>query len=387
VALVITGLEVGGAEKCLTQLALGLDRRRFRPHVFALQSRPQPPKDALVRQLAAADIPVEFLEARSALSFPRVLWRLWRAFRREKPQVVQTFLYHANVIGVLAARLAGIRNVHVGIRVAEPSAWRRRVEELVYSFAADLIYVSKSVRRFYRWRRIGIPIVITNGVDVDLYQQAEPADLSSYGIAADTPVIAFVGRLHAQNGLDWFLGCLPELLQRLSRHHVVLAGDGPERENLLRQTESLGLSNRVHFLGWRKDVPQLLKRADLLGLPSRYEGMPNVVMEAMAAGTPVVSTRIEGIYELLGSHAHELTVTFGDSRRLIDRITRLATDRALHEQTAAQLLERAREKFSIQAKTIRYQIFWEEPTVTAATAYPAIPSPRRGIPAPEADSI
>lgn len=386
VALVITGLEVGGAEKCLTQLALHVGPE-FSPHVFSLQARPSEAKGGLVHQLEQANVPIHFFGARSLLSFPLAVWWLWRALRRERIEVVQSFLFHANIVAVLAARLAGIRRVHVGIRVAEPSRWRGALESIVYTLAESHVYVSKSVRRAYRSRRTYFcSFTITNGVDPQPYLEAIPADLTSDHILPTTPVILFIGRLHEQKGLDWFFTCLPQLFERLPEHHVVLVGDGPLERQLREMAEQLQISQRVHFLLWRPDIPQLLKRCDVLVLPSRYEGMPNVVLEAMAAGVPAVTTKVQGVYELLGPWAKELTVPFGDTAALVDRIATLVADQPLRERVTTALSERVIEKFSYPIKVSCYQLTWSEPP-RAAIAYPAGPSPRRDTPAPEADSI
>src|SRR4051812_4032857 len=119
VALVITDLEVGGAEKCLTQLALHLDRQRFLPEVFVLQGRPPAAKASFVQQLEAAGVPMTFLDARSISSFPRVVWRLRGCLAKFKPQLVQTFLYHANVVGTVAARWGKVPAIATGLRVAD----------------------------------------------------------------------------------------------------------------------------------------------------------------------------------------------------------------------------------------------------------------------------
>ena len=400
VALVITDLEVGGAEKCLTQLALGVRREEFLPEVYCLQPRPQGEKAKLVDQLESTGVPVHLLNATSAWGVIHVVRALRREFLRQRPHVVQTFLYHANVVGILAARLAAIPWVFTGIRVADPNPYRRQIERWLYGFAAMNFCVSRSVAAAYQtsgfkvsdarvttadntppgfkllpelWRRK--LQVIPNAVDTAVYATAHPAGLASDGCGPERRVLLFVGRLAKQKGLDWLLACLPDLFARLPDHDLVLAGDGPQRDSLQQLAARLKVAERVHFLGWRADVPQLLKRADLLVLPSRYEGMPNVVLEALAAGVPVVATRVEGAEEILGGLAATCLVGFGQSQDLIQRISELATN----EEVRAALIDQGRNRvaceFSIPAMVERYTQFWKLPTSSASAAATCRASP------------
>jgi glycosyltransferase involved in cell wall biosynthesis len=381
VAFVITGLDVGGAEKCLTQLALHLDRRQFAPEVYSLQARPTVARASLVDQLEAGGIPIHFLDATSAWSAPRAIAQLRGHFRRQRPHVVQSFLYHANVVAILAARLAAIPQVFTGLRVADPNPYRRQVERWLYRFAALNACVSSSVAEVYvrsgfallqnaseighdqLWQRR--LLVIPNAIDVAAYDDAQPADLSFCGCGAERRVILFVGRLDRQKGLDWLLTCLPDLLAQLPNFELVLAGDGPQRDALMRQAVQLAVADRVHFLGWRQDIPQVLKRADLLVLPSRYEGMPNVLLEALAAGVPIVATRAEGTQEVLGDLAESCLVDFGRSHDLITKVVQAATDSTLRGTLVAAGKERMRRDFSIEKMVQNYQQLWRLATSSA----------------------
>jgi glycosyltransferase involved in cell wall biosynthesis len=350
---------MGGAEKCLTQLALNVDRTQFLPEVYSLQPPPTSEHAQLVEQLTSAGIPVHFLNARSWWNTPRVCWELSQHLRRQRAEVVQTFLFHANLLGTLAARLAGIRAILLGLRVVETARWRMWLERLIFPLAKWQIYVSKSVRRSYRNRRgrhHGY-FVVPNAVQVDAYADAQPADLSHLLPEAQTPVILVAGRLHSQKGLAWLLSCLPKVFAAVP-HHCVVVGEGPERAALQTQAKALGLEPRLHFLGWRADVPSLLQRAALLVLPSRYEGMPNIVLEAMAAGRMVVATRVEGVVELLGASAHQATVAYGDSEAMIAKIVEYAQHAARAEELGKLLQQRAREHFSILAMTHTYAQLW-----------------------------
>jgi len=357
-ALVITELEVGGAERCLVQIAAGLDRRRFAPTVYSLAPRPCASRAALVQQLDEAAIPVRFVGVRATWQIGTAVKRLRALLVEQRPQIVQTFLFHANVVGTAAARVfPDIHLVH-GIRVADPSWWRQAVERRTTQRADKVVCVSRSVAE-YCAARLRVPtdklIVIPNGIDVKTYRDLQPADLHQFGLPPGRRAIVFVGRLHSQKGLDWFFSFVSRLFEYLPDHDLLLLGDGPERASLEALVRSLGLQQRVHWGGWSPHVPQILCASDLLVLPSRWEGMPNVLLEAMAAGLPVVSTRAEGVEELLGPLADEQCAPFGDTEAFLERVRRLIENRQAAVEAGHRNRERVAQYFSRQAMMQAYE--------------------------------
>ena len=125
------------------------------------------------------------------------------------------------------------------------------------------------------------------------------------------------------------------------------------------QCRRLGLSGRVHFAGWRPDIAEILTGSRLLVLPSAWEGMPNVVLEAMAARLPVVATDAEGVRELLGPAAAAQIVPFGQTAALAEKVARFVKDAALAADIAAQNRRRVEENFSLAAMVAAYQDLWD----------------------------
>ena len=298
VGLVITDLDVGGAERALVALALGLDRRRWEPSVVALAG-----EGALAGVLRDAGIATTCLGVNPRRPIAAVR-DLAAVFRRDRPEVVQSFLFHANHAARLAAPLAGRPPVVGGLRVAERHRrWHLRLDRASAHLGVGSVCVSEGVRRF----SIGVGklnpanlVVIPNGVDLARFDAAGPADRGSLGVPPDAILALFVGRLDVQKGLDVLLESAAVVARARPDWHLALAGDGPLRAALLDHAAHLpDLAGRVHWLGRRDDVPALLRTADLMVLPSRWEGMPNVVLEAMAAGLPVVATRVEGTEDLV----------------------------------------------------------------------------------------
>lgn len=358
-AFAITELDAGGAENCLVNLAVGLDRARFAPVVYALAPRPTPPGDGLVRRLEAAGVETHFLNASSKWQFWATVARLAKLLRDQRADVVQSFLFHANVIAAQAARRAGIGRLCLGIRVADPSRWRMWMERQAARRAERIVCVSESVAEFCR-KQARFPAekltAIPNGVDVTRLTEAKPIDLSEWGIPAGRRLLAFIGRLDRQKGLDLLLPELPRLWEQLPEHELLVVGDGPQRATLQALA---GADNRVHFVGRRSDVPQILAAADILVCPSRYEGMPNVVLEAMAAAKPVVAMRAEGVCELLGPEAEAQTAARGDWPAFRGKLVEIAHSREFAARLGAANRARAQAAFSLPGMIDRYQRLYE----------------------------
>src|SRR5262249_6138085 len=128
---------------------------------------------------------------------------------------------------------------------------------------------------------------------------ARPADLASLGIPSGSQVLLTIGRLDPQKGLHDLIEAAGLICAKYPRAHFLLVGEGPQRVALERAIREKGLGDRIHLAGWRADIPEILAAGYALVLSSHWEGMPNVVLEAMAAGLPVVATRVEGISELV----------------------------------------------------------------------------------------
>jgi len=297
ISFCITELDPGGAERQLVQLVMHLDRALFEPEVIALSGEGE-----LAAPLREAGIPVTCLTAKRRWD-AGVVFRLQRHLRRSRPDLIQTYLFHANIAGRFAARMAGVRRVVCGIRVAErQKRWRLGVDRATDWLVDRHVCVSRDVAEFSRSEG-HLPaaklVVIPNAVDAEVIATATPADLGEFGFARDDQVILSVGRLAEQKDPLKLLNAFRAIAEDFPHVKLLFVGTGPLEGQL--RSESADLGHRVRFAGQRTDVPSLMKSALCLALASRWEGMPNVVLEAMAAGLPVVATAAEGVAELLGS--------------------------------------------------------------------------------------
>lgn len=354
VALTITDLDVGGAERALISLAMGLDRRRWSPSVVNLSG-----EGALAAVLRSAGIPVTSLGL-GPRSLPRGVVALAGALRRHRPLLVQSFLFHANVLSRLAAPMAGSPWVLGGLRVAErQKRWHLTVDRLTSRLGCGSVCVSEGVRRFSIEQGGLDPArltVIPNGVDLARIDAAAPVRRGDLGVSADDFLTLTVGRLDVQKGLPDLLDAVEEAAESVPRLRLAIVGDGPLRGWLESSVSARpALSGRVLIVGRRDDVPAVMKAADLLVHASHWEGMPNVVLEAMAAGLPVVATAVEGTDELVVPGRTGWLVPSREPRALAEAIVAAAA--GFRGQGRAGRL-RVEGEFSIPRMVARYEDLW-----------------------------
>jgi len=360
--LVITELFPGGAERCFTQLALGLAARGELVRVCSLASLPAGPQRLLVNQLEEAQIEVRSCEADRARQALPAFRKLMAWMRQGEAQVCQTFLYHANVLGTAAARRTRRRIIVGGLRVAEHRRMRCRIERWATRRMDRLVCVSRAVQVFAAEHLACPPhqsVVIPNGIDVSRWESAQPIDWSQLGWPSKVDVILFVGRLHPQKGLDQLQNHLDRLVPRGSSRRLLIVGDGPQRAELDRWIDRHG-QDRVQCLGWQAELAPLMRAARVLVLPSRYEGMPNVVMEAMAAARPVVCSRVEGVQELLAADLADMqTYDVDDHAQMIALVDSFCDDHRHGDQIGRENQRRVLASFTLDIMVDAYRELYQ----------------------------
>ncbi|GHE27494.1 glycosyl transferase [Streptosporangium violaceochromogenes] len=324
--LLIGQLRVGGTEKQVFLLATGLSRSGVAVDVVTLHSD-GPYRDALEDE----GVPVHNAGftgvSTGPMAVPRNLIaaaRLIRLIRRTRPDVLHAFLYHGYVIGAPIAWLARVPVVVAGRRSLSNFKRARRwvyalervATRLTRHVVANALAVAEDARTVEGIAR-GKVSVIYNALPASAFRPGPPAR-----IATDLPVVCCVANLKAHKGHRFLVEAAALLAARGTPCTLVLAGEGPERDALLRQAARLGVDLRL--LGLRRDVEALLSRASAVVLASLYEGMSNAVMEAMAAGRPVVATAVGGTRELLSGRG--LLVPPADPRALADALERVLHD-------------------------------------------------------------
>jgi glycosyltransferase involved in cell wall biosynthesis len=283
-------------------------------------------------QLAAHAIPLHFLGGSSSWQIAKVLVRWRRLVASDRPDVAQGFLFHANMLGSLIYPRFGVPWVG-GIRVADPRRHRQRMEAWASRRMQRVVCVSNAVaqacRSYPAFASDRIDI-IPNGIAIgSVVDKTRQIDLrTSHRIPTEAPLLLFVGRWELQKGFDILLHRLPDILRQLPSHHAVLLGDGSGRLHWksLQERLEVEISRRIHAVGFVDRPRDWMATSQLMILPTRYEGMPNAVMEAMAEGMAVAVTSVEGIEELLSQGGQEQTVASGDWDGWVQMVLRLARD-------------------------------------------------------------
>lgn len=353
--LVITELDTGGAEKCCTELAFFLLKRGHQVRVIAFGPRPSRSKDRLVRLLETNKVEIHFLGGKSWWMLPRVASKLRRLLKSNQPDVVQSFLWHANVLTAWVVPSLGIP-LFGGVRISERRTFRYAFDRWSTSRSTKTICVSQGVADWCVQTEkmdAGKLIVIPNGIAIESTKQSISPD--SHCVPTNAKILLFVGRFEVQKGIDVLVQHAKPLLRQLPDHHLVLIGDGSMRpllEALARQKE---LRGRVHCLGQRDDVRSWMARSELLLLPTRYEGMPNVILEAMAEGLAVVTTRVEGIVELLGDQLEKQSVGKEAWNDFFELAASLANSPEQQKEIGNANRQRAETEFGLEKQFMRYE--------------------------------
>jgi len=344
---VIDNLRPGGAQKALLALCRALRSTRATPTVWRLGGSSEIEGD--FREMG---VPV--LGGRPAsVRAPLQVLALSRYIRHEPVALVQTFLFHSDVAGRAAAWWAARRHgrplpvVVSSIRATNRRnrPWQFALERWTARWADAFTAVSARTLEF-AVEHEGVvrerAVVIPNGIDVDewssLPSRAEAR--SALGLPPDAWIVGTVGRLHVQKGHRYLIEAAAKVVALVPDALFVVAGYGPERRALEARARGLGVADRIRFLGYRSDVRRVLAALDAFVLASLWEGMSNAVLEAMAAGLPVVATAVDGNLEQVADGETGLLIPPADAGALAGALLRLHRDR----ESATEMGRRGRER-------------------------------------------
>ena len=348
----------GGAERIVCALAASLDRSRYRSIVGLF--RPGWLKDQCEsRGLTTYVLPHD--------GFMQWKWMrdCYRLIKRERVDVIQAHEFDAIVHGALVAKMAGVplvATIH-----GKHYFWEKRRRRWAYrwvSRSAQMVAVSEDLKRFVV-ARTGIAEdriqVIHNGVEEA--PVADPAQAAQYkrdlGLPDDELVVGVVGNLYQVKGHTYLLDAVPQVLETCPKTTFLLIGRGELEVPLKTKAKTLGIEERVRFLGLRHDVPKLLAIMDVFAMPSLSEGLSIALLEAMAAGKPVVVTRVGGNPELVVEGETGYLVPAGEAAQLAKAILALLGDpsrAALFGARAKQLVE---ERFTLRLMADRYGALYQ----------------------------
>lgn len=259
------------------------------------------------------------------------IFKLVKLIHNERIDIVQTTLFYADVIGTYAAKLAGIRHILSWEAVTQPYSLKHlyayRLASKWFSLSIAVSHAIEKQVVINRHVSSKKACTIQYGVDVNLFSPAKEQWLKrELGIKNNKVLIGTVARLTEQKGHRYLISAIPEILKDHPDVHFILIGDGPLREDLSKLASSLNVNSSVCFLGFRNDIPELLQNLDLFVLPSLYEGLPNVVLEAMASGLPVIATAVDGTPEAVLNGETGMLVPACQSEALSTAINAILSD-------------------------------------------------------------
>jgi len=353
-------LAIGGLQRVVATLCQNIDRDRFDVSVLCLRSLG--PFAADIECLGIEVVLVPQKATTDYLSFLKVA-RILRSLRID---VIHTHNTQPFVDGTLGALLAGVKTVvHTDHARPFPDKRRYMIAERAMSWRAYRVvgvseHTSRNLVSYEKISRRKIE-TIPNGIDgarfdveIDKIQKRR-----EMGIAGDGPVIGLGVRLTSQKGITYLLKAMPEIVRRCPGVTLVVAGEGPLDDDLKSEASALGTGPNVRFVGPRLDVPELLKLFDVYVLPSLWEGLPMVLLEAMAAGCPIVATDVGGVSAAIHTGVNGVLVAPEDPDAIADAVINLLKDENLRQRYAVASREVFRKRFSAQIMTRAYERLYQ----------------------------
>ena len=358
VMLVIPTLDRSGAEKQLTLLATGLPRDEFEVEVIAL-TRGGPYADILAQH----DIPLTVLQKRQKLDL-RALSLLRRIIREHRPDIVHTWLFAANAYGRWAAGKTSPPKVIVSERCVDTwkSRWQLWIDRRQFRRTDHLVGNSQSVAEYYRG--LGFPAermsVIPNGIALPALptgaerESLKQSLLNELQLPPETRFVAYVGRLAPQKRLRDLIWGFELLRQVVPSLKFVIVGDGPDRFDLEKYSRDMRVDDDILFLGHRDDVSKLWPAFSLFWLASDYEGQSNSVMEAMAAGVPVLVSDIPPNRELVTDNETGRLFPVGTIRDPVTIAKKILDDHELAQRLGTAARTRMERDFGVSNMVAAY---------------------------------
>jgi glycosyltransferase involved in cell wall biosynthesis len=345
VLFIITGLQVGGAEKSLLKVVQGL-RDQYAFHVISLSDKGQ-----VAKELQELGIPVESLDLQSSFQVPWGLVKLYIRIRKIRPDVVKTWMYHADFLGGIAAKLARIKIVFWGVRhsdlttngVKRGTRLVARVNAILSdSLPTKIVYNSR--RGIELHHSMGFSrknsVFIPNGFDCSIFKfsmVARNSFRSRHNIDASCQVVGLIARYDPLKNHFGFIEAASYILRELPKTVFVMAGRGVDEHNeeINRELYSLGIHHNFRLLGEVNELPEVYSALDILGLSSISESFPNVVGEAMACGVRCVSTDVGDAREIIGETG--IVVPPNDMIGLAKGILKFLHDMSLLQESYSDL--------------------------------------------------
>jgi glycosyltransferase involved in cell wall biosynthesis len=366
---IIESLASGGAEKLLTYSLKHVDKNKFSIKVVCLE-----PLLDLKKELENSGIPVICLNVRNLYHWYCAVPRLLLLIIKEKPDIVHTQLFFANIYGRIASRIAGVRNIVTTLQNPDYTCEnngkftyiiRKFIDKYTGKFCnAAFIAVSDFVKKdFEKQLNFKNIRVLYNCVDSSVFGKHDSdADTkrTELGFNKDDSVILNIGRLHLQKGQMFLVEAFNLVYKNNNKCKLLIIGNGPLESVLKNRVKELNLEKNVIFLKNRQDVPDIMKIADVFVFPSIYEGLPLALVEAMAGGLPVIASKIDVLKEIVDDGIDGILVENNDCVKFAETISGLIGNQELKGYLSGNAREKAIRLFSPVEHVRKLEnIYWE----------------------------
>lgn len=352
-------LAIGGLQRVVVNICKYIDRNQFDISVLCLNAFGE-----FTADIQKMGIPVSCLPKKvnkpDYLSFLKVA----KIFRREKIQIVHTHNTQAFIDGTIAGKITGVKRiVHTDHARTFPDKRRYMVIEWFLSHLVDkVVGVSNhTCKNLINYEKISTKKIVTipNGVDAEkLLQKVDcKKKRKELFIEQRTPVIGLGVRLTEQKGITYLLKAMPTIIKKYPDITLLIAGDGPLRCDLQNEADSLGLisKNHVKFIGARTDMHEIYNILDLYILPSLWEGLPMVLLEALAVGCPVIASDVGGVKDAIIDGVTGSIVKPADHTLLVEKIIELLDNKLIREKYIFNGRKLFHKQFSAELMVKRYE--------------------------------
>jgi glycosyltransferase involved in cell wall biosynthesis len=363
-----------GAENMLLNLCRSLPQLDCEIVVGIFQNK-QNPHPEVAEKLRAGGLVVEIIPCAGQVD-PAALWRIRQLIRKSKVDLVHSHGYKGDVYAFLATRFASvplIATAHNWTGKTELPPLYKKLDLLALRRFSCVVAVSEGVAQILRDSGVAQQKIVhvPNGIDLAPFDVAVPTIESELG-GASGPAVGLIGRLVPEKGCDHFLRAASEVLPRFPDARFILVGDGPQRPSLEQLARDLNIDRNVIFLGHRGEMPGVYASLDICILPSFEEGMPMTILEAMAAGKPVIATPVGEVPKIVDPQVDGLLVSPGNVSELSAAMTRLLGDVALGRRMGENGRQKARRSFSANAMAQAYlalyhRVLCDEQSQTASS--------------------
>lgn len=350
-------LDLGGLQQVVYNLCRTIDRSRFDIFVLCLRE-----KGCFADDVEALGVPVYLLEQKTDGADYLAFLKVANLLKTLKIDVIHTHNTQPFFDGTVGALIAGVKTiVHTDHARSFPDKTRYMVAEWLMShFAYKVVGCSAHTSaQLIKYEKISPKKIVTipNGIDGSRFQIEidEPAKRAELGIKKSGPILGVAVRLSEQKGISYLLQAMPAVLVKHPDATLVIAGDGDLKAQLEAETETLNIADSVIFAGARKDIPELLQLFDIYVMPSLWEGLPMILLEAMAAGCPIIASDVGGNSSAVIHGQTGMLVAAKDVSGLSDAVIRLLTQPELRAEFADNARQLFQRQFSAGSMTTRYE--------------------------------